>query len=303
MDAKDIDFSKAEEVKEYFLLKLKDNYGDILTKNGLIPIERINSGEETAIEMMSLESMAEQQLYDFVFFAYEVASEALDYNESAPDHTVISQAENDELFSYASPLEQLFSQVILHYYGYDEDGMITKHFSHNDKVHITDFTKEYISHIDEDLNNFKPAISVKAGDIFNKRNPVSSIEMDLAYSPEIIYDALIDENLDIEEKRVIYDQIDRSSMSSEANAFSKMFEPVAYYLLCGKLAVSEPEFVKNITEQYKLLEYKDDIHPFIADPENDFLATIVKKIYKEAFPIVPKKEYNRGKTTKDQVPF
>lgn len=303
MNAKDIDFSKASEVKQIFLAGLKDAYGDDLTKTGLIPIEKTNDDGDVEIVMMSLESMAEKQLYDFVYFAYEVASDSLDYNESASDSDVISEEDNDRLFIYSSPVEQLFSQVVLHYYGYDKKGMICKHFSHNDKVHITDFTKEYISHIDQDLNNFKPVVHSQAGESFNKRHPISNIEMDLAYSPEIIFDALADDDLDIQEKRDLYDMIASSARHSESNAYSRMFEPAAYFLLCGKLAVGEPEFVKNLKHQHKLLEYKDDIHPFISDPENDFLAKTIKDIYKAAFPVKKMKEYNKNKTSNAQVPF
>jgi hypothetical protein len=307
MDPRDsvneINFAASSDVRQYFLSNLEKSYGDNLTENGFLPIDGKSSEGKPEVYMMSLESMADKQLQDFEYFAYEVASESLDYNESAPDSDIITESENDEIFTYSTPVERLFSQIVLHYYGYGSDGMICKHFSHDDKVNIVDFTKEYATHIDEDLDNFLPKVNYQFGDNFNKLQPVSEIEMDLYENPEIIFDALIDETKDVQERSAIYEDIASSARHSDSNALSKMFEPAAYFLLCGKLAVGEPEFVKNLKHQYSLLEYGDDVHPLVPDRDNDFLSKVIMDVYKEAFPVKTKKQYNRGVVANKQVPF
>ena len=299
MKIEEITFTAEASVREYLLSKLNDEFADRLTSNGLLPMEKVSYGnDKKEIVVMSLEAIADQQLKDVIFSAYEISRDSMDY-ENQPE----TKDASEDFFKYENPIQELFSQIILHYYGYGEDGIVYQ--AYGPDIHIKDFSKQYNDWF-EYQNYFIGDVSQDCGVEFNKLNPISLIEQDLQEDPDLVIEyiaknvsgsSVIEGDISSEEE---YQNI-RSSTHSKSNVLSILLEPVAAYALYGDQLRSEPGFVKSITDQYELIT-SDDC-PLLGDIVKQEVKDMVINTYKKAIPVVAKKQYNTKLDLTQHIPF
>ena len=303
MKIEEIKFSAEHSAREYLLSRLRDEFSDNLTPNGLLPVEEAvesaDGNEEKEIVMMSLDAIANRQLKDIIFEAFEISRDSMDY-QNQPETKDVAE----DFFQYENPIQELFAQIILHYYGYGEDGIVYQAYGPN--IHIKDFSKGFNDLLEKDENYFLGNVSPDCGAKFNKRHPISLTEQDLQETPDLVI-KYIEKNIsgsDVAEGALSseeeYQNI-RLSTHSKSNVLSILLEPVAAYALYGDQMRSEPEFVKSITDQYELITSDD--YPLLGDVVDQTVKDMVIKCYKLAIPVITKKQYNSTLPSSQHVPF
>jgi len=300
MKIEEITFTAEASVREYLLSKLNDEFADRLTSNGLLPMEKVSYGnDKKEIVVMSLEAIADQQLKDVIFEAYEISRDSMDY-ENQPETKDVSE----DFFKYENPIQELFSQIILHYYGYGEDGIVYQ--AYGPDIHIKEFSKKFNEWLEKDQNYFLGNVSPNCGAKFNRLHPISLTEQDLQETPDLVIEYIAknvsgpdvaEGGLSSEEE---YQNI-RSSTHSKSNVLSILLEPVAAYALYGDQLRSEPGFVKSITDQYELITSDD--YPLLGDIVKQEVKDMVINTYKKAIPVVAKKQYNTKLDLTQHIPF
>lgn len=252
-----------DEIKEDFISMLEDDFDknskEYISDNGLISVkDAYGMGEYVSLNGYAkmLEERIGSEFGILEMYLQQVVDE--NHQQDGDDSRWIIGDSIDSLDNY------VFKKIISEY---------SKNIDENEKVQIIlDDAEDYISLSDL----IELAKSKVKNEIFNRRevlldtaseqelkNPLSEIELSAMENSEQIIEIFSDNGVPVEEKRSLYEEIERSANYSKRNMISIAILPIVNSLLSGKILTSD------------IKEYREQLDNSLSVVNNDLLDGIL----------------------------